>query len=143
MRHLAWKIGAGIVFASVLAGCSAGAPGMPIEVKAGPGIEFTTKSITLTKGQKVALTMNNIDDSSLHDFTVDQIPAKDVKASGGASHNMNDMNRKGPTLHVAANPGKSANIQFTPTEAGEYSFYCTVPGHREGGMTGIITVKPT
>jgi plastocyanin len=26
-------------------------------------------------------------------------------------------------------------------EAGEYEYYCPVPGHREGGMTGTLTVK--
>ena len=26
-------------------------------------------------------------------------------------------------------------------KAGEYTYYCTLPGHREGGMLGKLTVK--
>jgi uncharacterized cupredoxin-like copper-binding protein len=26
--------------------------------------------------------------------------------------------------------------------AGEYEFYCDVPGHRDGGMEGVLTVTP-
>ncbi|MEA2142490.1 MAG: hypothetical protein QOI64_920, partial [Solirubrobacteraceae bacterium] len=32
--------------------------------------------------------------------------------------------------------------QFSVTvKPGQYTFYCTVPGHREGGMVGKLTVK--
>lgn len=31
-------------------------------------------------------------------------------------------------------------VTFTPTEPGEYVYYCSLPGHREIGMWGTITV---
>lgn len=37
-------------------------------------------------------------------------------------------------------PGESHTIQFTPSEAGEYPFFCTFPGHF-GEMSGVIVVK--
>jgi plastocyanin len=35
----------------------------------------------------------------------------------------------------------STTAQVGNVKPGEYTFYCTVPGHREGGMEGTLTVK--
>jgi mono/diheme cytochrome c family protein len=36
--------------------------------------------------------------------------------------------------------GGTSTIKVT-VKAGKYTFYCSVPGHREGGMEGTLTVK--
>jgi mono/diheme cytochrome c family protein len=36
--------------------------------------------------------------------------------------------------------GATSTIKVT-VKAGKYTFYCSVPGHREGGMEGTLTVK--
>ena len=48
----------------------------------------------------------------------------------------NGVNEKG---EVVSNGGTSKIS--TTLQAGEYTFYCSVPGHREAGMEGKLTVK--
>lgn len=35
----------------------------------------------------------------------------------------------------------NGKMRFTPMEAGEYEFYCSVEGHREAGMKGKLIVE--
>ena len=43
-------------------------------------------------------------------------------------------------IHVAGNGDQSACVAFFP-EAGDYTFYCTIPGHRAAGMEGVIRAE--
>lgn len=45
-------------------------------------------------------------------------------------------------VHAIAS-GESATETFTaPTEPGEYTFFCAVPGHAEAGLVGTLVVSP-
>ena len=60
----------------------------------------------------------------------DQPIAHDIAVEG------NGVNAKGPVVQ------SGGTSQFsTDLKPGTYTFYCSVPGHREGGMEGKLTVK--
>lgn len=37
--------------------------------------------------------------------------------------------------------GESAPLTVTLTKAGTFDYYCDIPGHKSGGMTGVLTVQ--
>jgi len=75
---------------------------------------FSPGKLTLTKGQPVKITFQN---SGLHTFTIDELG-----------------------VNVALT-GNSGVVEFVPTKTGVFEYYCAVPGHREGGMLGSLTVN--
>lgn len=42
----------------------------------------------------------------------------------------------------AVAPGQTGTATFTPEQPGTYTFYCSVPGHTEAKMTGVLQVTP-
>ena len=86
-----------------------------IEVDAS-SFEFDPDEITVTAGEDVAIVLTS--DDLLHDFTIDEID-----------------------VHVAADRGKTAEGGLRADEPGEFTYYCTVAGHREAGMEGTLVVE--
>lgn len=106
-----------------------------ITLKAGQ-MRYLPLALHLKAGVPVHLELRN-EDNVVHDLNVPGLTPGAKVTSGHAGHEHHGQGAN--SLHLAAEPGKSAAVMFTP-KAGEYIFYCSVPGHREAGMTGKFTV---
>lgn len=82
----------------------------------GEDFSFDPSAINVKLGQtvRVVLTANDLP----HDFVVDEFNAKST----------------------VAQPGETIEVEFTPTQAGEFEYYCSVGEHRANGMVGTLTV---
>lgn len=78
---------------------------------------YNPKTITVKKGEKVKILFKNLE--GFHDFIIDEFNVK--------------------TAQIKA--GEEETVEFTPMEAGEYEYYCSVGKHREMGMVGTLTVE--
>jgi nitrite reductase (NO-forming) len=92
-----------------------GAGDGPVELEA-TITGFSPGSFEVREGE-VQLTVVNLD-AFEHDFTIDEL---------------------GVHLVMAANETVEGVFEAGP---GTYTFYCSVPGHREAGMEGTLTVLP-
>jgi len=73
--------------------------------------------------------MDNVE----HDIEIKGIDITNLSGATGHLHS-------NAALHLHVPPKSQNQIKFIPLETGQYQFYCTIPGHREAGMTGIMKV---
>src|SRR6187397_3123028 len=92
-----------------------------VEFEADPSGElaYTTTEASAEAG-KVTIDFNNPQSLS-HDVA--------IESSGGEEVGKTELIGEGET---------STTVNLKP---GKYTFYCSVPGHREAGMEGTLTVK--
>jgi plastocyanin len=87
----------------------------PITVKAS-NFEFAPDRLAVEQGEEIALRLQSEDSS--HDFAIDGLG------------------------HVAdVGGGETTTARLRIDDPGKYTYFCTVPGHRDGGMEGTITVR--
>ncbi len=54
----------------------------------------------------------------------------------------NGMYLEAPELDlIRLDPGGTARLEFLPRKRGRYVFFCTIEGHREAGMQGVLEVR--
>lgn len=98
--------------------------------------QFQPAELTVNVGQPVKLVLKNTG-TVLHDF-VSTDAMVTVIEEHGAEHEMGGMHT---TMHAAVDAGQQSTLEFKATQAGTYTFYCTIAGHKEAGMTGTLIVK--
>jgi uncharacterized cupredoxin-like copper-binding protein len=100
-------------------GGGGGASTLKFEADPGGELAYTTTSAS-TKAGEVTVEFDN-PQSLTHDVAIED-------SSGG---------EVGKT-ELIADGSDSTTVELEP---GTYTFYCSVPGHREAGMEGTLTVK--
>jgi plastocyanin len=86
----------------------------------------------------------NPDGQLIYDFAAATAPPGQLtitsKNDSSVPHNIalegGGIDEKGAVVQGGGTSEIQVNVQ-----PGEYTFYCSVPGHREGGMAGVLTVK--
>jgi uncharacterized cupredoxin-like copper-binding protein len=113
----------GAAMTSTLAGsASAGRAGVAAEPTASgvltvEGNAFTEANLEMKGGEVLGLFIAN-KDSFPHSFDIDSLD-----------------------LHVQLLPNSTTAVAISPSGPGSLEFYCGVPGHREAGMVGTLSVE--
>jgi uncharacterized cupredoxin-like copper-binding protein len=137
-RTVAPLLAAILVEVVVASSCQQGGP-QPVTLKASE-FAFTPGTVTLKVGQPVQLTIQNggaVD----HDLKAD-IPLTNLTYQQ-ADNPVDEQqeNSANGVLDIDYGAGHTGQVTFVPTQAGTYTFYCDVAGHREAGMQGTFIVK--
>lgn len=111
--------------------------GVPAVRVTAENMKFTPDRIQLPAGERVIITLQNADGVE-HDLQVDglKVAALDEMDLPG-EHEGADSS----TLALHTRPNGTARLTFRTEQKGAFDFYCTIPGHREAGMVGKLTVQ--
>ena len=82
----------------------------------GTSFEFDPPTLEVEVGEAIEIELTA--DDLEHDFVIDELDA-----------------------HVGAEAGETATGGFVADEAGTYTYYCSVAGHRDAGMEGELVVR--
>jgi len=84
----------------------------------GSEFKYEPSTISAKVGQSVTVTYTNTGKYP-HNFVIDELSVKSQTIK----------------------PGETETFTFTPSKAGTFAFYCSLPNHREKGMVGTLSVQ--
>lgn len=89
-------------------------------------------------GQEVTIAMHDIFFDPAEVTIPANTPVKVILPNEGAA--LHDFSIDALGISVTVNPGETGDVTIN-APAGEYDFYCNIPGHKEAGMIGKLIVK--
>ena len=97
-------------------------PGQTLKTSAAPNgaLKFTKTSLSAKAGS----------------VTIDMTNPSSAGMEHGIAIEGNGVDKDGPIV----GPGKTSTISVT-LKKGTYTYYCPVPGHKQAGMKGTLTVR--
>lgn len=102
--------------------------------------KFSPADIRVAAGEEVTLELHNRD-AFEHDLQVDGLDVEviaggsDRAEHGGGGHGADGV------LAIHTEGEETMSITFIADTTGIYEFYCTIPGHKDSGMVGTLTVE--
>jgi uncharacterized cupredoxin-like copper-binding protein len=108
-----------------------------VRIDMSDAMRFTPAHLTVKRGETVRLVATNRG-QVLHELVLGT--ADELRKHAEMMKKFPDMEHDEPHMaHVQ--PGRSGEIVWQFTRAGEFSFACLLPGHFEAGMVGRVTVR--
>jgi uncharacterized cupredoxin-like copper-binding protein len=107
------------------------------DVRPGEAPHGMSGDMVVNKGDTVRFVVRN-DGKVMHEMVIGTM--KELKEHAELMRKFPDMEHDEPYMaHVA--PGKTGEIMWQFTRAGEFYYACLLPGHMEAGMIAKITVR--
>jgi uncharacterized cupredoxin-like copper-binding protein len=143
-----WLLASTVALATVLIACGGGDDDPSDANDNEPAVQqlvmqdiaYDTRALTAEQGQVIRLELENRG-AIAHDFTIERIAVDHVEMTGHHESGEHAGDDAEHDLHIVLEPGASGHLEFAATEPGDYEYFCTVPGHREAGMRGTLTVE--
>lgn len=95
---------------------------------------YDPSKIMLEKDRPVSIILQN-NDFVEHDIEIKNIPIENMMTGTHDDHTSGNAD-----FHLHASSQEQTKLSFTPLQEGSFEFYCTIPGHKEKGMIGILIV---
>ena len=101
---------------------------------------YDPDEIRVKVGERVRLILVN-EGAVLHDITTEDFQGT-AESTGDTAHGHDDNGRADANdFHAALESGGTSELEFVADEAGTFELFCSVPGHRQAGMTATLIVE--